>query len=194
VGVGADREYEQTLFSVADGTPVQRSYVRMLGGVFGLDWSATGRIAAGLAGRVFTLGPDGANRRGLARPLDASDSEPDWSPSGTTLVYVRSGTHGYIGDGRAAQQAQGAQSVDYSVVMRVSDRTGRPTRRLRRNKWLFSPVFSPRGRHIAFHDKDGIYIMGVDRGRPRRVLRLYDRIEALDWQALPARSSATWQG
>lgn len=192
VDVGHGFEYEQTLFAVADGTPVQRSYVRTRGGVFGLDWSATRLIAAGLGSRVFTLGPDGADRRGITRPLNSTDSEPDWSPSGNTLVYVRSGTHGYIGDSRASQQPE--ESVDYSVVMRVSDRT-RPTRRLRRNRWLFSPVFSPDGRQIAFHDRDAIYIMGGHTGRPRRVLRTAsDYIQTLDWQALPPRSSAARQG
>jgi Tol biopolymer transport system component len=185
VDVGHGFEYEQTLFAAADGTPVQRAFVRTGGGVFGLDWSATGRIAAGLYGRVFTLRPDGTDRRGRTRPLNSRDSEPDWSPSGKTLVYVRSGIRGYIGDSRASQPPE--ESVDYSVVMRVSDRR-RPTRRLRRNRWLYSPVVSPSGRQIAFHDKDAIYLMGVNGGRPRRVLRAApDSIETLDWQALAPR-------
>ena len=149
------------------------------GNAQGLDWSSSNRIAAGFSSRIHFLRQGGTRLRTLlTRPSWVSDSWPDWSPSGRTLVYTRD----------RADECE--TCVGGGEIMRIAARGGRANFRLKTlnrdfgGGYFYSPTISPEGRRIAFSDGNALFIMGAKRGRPRRLTRGYEFVGELDWQAL----------
>jgi Tol biopolymer transport system component len=78
---------------------------------------------------IWTVGPDGAGLRRLThQTLSFADSEPDYSPDGTTIVFQRR-RHGH------------------GIAVISSDGTGEQL--LPNSLLLFEPVFSPAGTEVA---------------------------------------------
>jgi TolB protein len=83
--------------------------------------------------------------------------EPDWSPDGKKLAFVRGGD------------------------VYALDRTGRDLRRITRTKAReMSPEFGPEGKSIAFVRARAVYVVDANGGHEHRVVR--DVTGAIDWQ------------
>lgn len=151
-----------------------------------MDWGANGKLAVGTDDGVRRLLPRGALAERLSFPppdgpsFFASDSDPDWSPSGRTFAFVRLTQHG-VDDGASARAAQ--VRLRYSIWRAPTRRRNAAVRLVRSPEVLFEPVFSPDGRWLAYGNHDGINVMSSRGGRTRLMLR-GDRIaSAIDWQA-----------
>jgi Tol biopolymer transport system component len=81
--------------------------------------------------------------------FDTVDGDPDWSPDGRLIAFVSSRGGGGIyvihSDGRGLRRLVRAEASDVD--------------------------WSPDGSAIAFAEEDGIYVMSVKEGGPRRILR-----------------------
>lgn len=101
-------------------------------------WSTTGQIAfaevspSNVPMGLWVVAPDGSGRRPLVTGSDNGGVEPDWSPTGTQLVY------GCPGGTYLDVCVIGA---DGSEPLRVSDDPAQE----------YLPVWSPTGEWIAFH-------------------------------------------
>lgn len=119
------------------------------------DWSRNGEIAFQRSGArhdpddvdVFAVRPDGS---GLRRITSGGGSEPDWSPSGRRLAFVRG-----VGTGE-----------DVFTVTAA----GGELRRVTSSGWATSPAWSPDGRLIAYEDGGAIHVVGSGGGRPRAIV------------------------
>lgn len=105
-------------------------------------WSTRGEIAYVRRSVLYRIRPDGSGPRSLGR----RGRRPDWSPSGSRLVFNRRGRIYTVG------------------------RTGGRQRRLTRRGGLY-PAWSPSGRRIAFRRNYDIYTVGSS---GRRLRRVYD--------------------
>ncbi len=120
------------------------------------DWSRNGEIAFQRAGRghdpddsdVFAVRPDGS---GFRRITSGSGVEPDWSPNGRRLAFVRS-----VGRGE-----------DVFIVTAV----GGAQRRVTASGWATRPAWSPDGRLIAYEDGGAIRVVPAGGGKPRTIVR-----------------------
>jgi dipeptidyl aminopeptidase/acylaminoacyl peptidase len=97
----------------------------------------------------------------LTHSPDSWEFEPDWSPDGTHVVFVR-------GEGGPD---------DGLFVLEVA--SGRMTR-LARGAVVETPRWSPDGHRIAFAAGSGIVVVGMD-GKGRRILARQRSISALAW-------------
>lgn len=154
------------VYSVAvDGSGLRRLTVR--GGIEA-SWSVRGEIAfergfeRGSRSAVYVLAYPGARR---ARRLVGMGGDPNWSPTGRSLVFTTS-PH--------------SRRANIAVI----DRRGRGLRLLTRRGGE-QPVWSPSGRRIAFVRGDAIYVIGRDGSRLRRLRHFADAsiVIGLDWQA-----------
>jgi Tol biopolymer transport system component len=119
-----------------------------------------------------TDAPEGPNNRPVKLTDNAtySDSQPDWSPDGSRIVYSSS---------------RGGNWEDIFVMR--ADGSGK--KNLNRNPARDQhPVFSPDGRWIAFDsDRDGnqeIWKMKADGTRPTKLTNSGDNLQP-DWQPRP---------
>jgi Tol biopolymer transport system component len=103
---------------------------------------------APLVFRTAEIRADGSGLKDLKLPPE--DQVHDWSPDGRWLLTTSSRDAGgwrlYL------------VSLDGGERRRLSDRAG-----------LYYPRFSPDGRRILCTASDGIWVMGLDGGNPRRV-------------------------
>jgi TolB protein len=132
-----------------------------------VDWSSRGLLVfRASVGRfaihryeLYTMRPDGTRLRRLT-DNGVSDRQPEWSPGGGRLLFVRGGAVWRMsGDGRRATR------LGVGV----------------------SPAWSPDGTHIAFVSGGEILTMTAD-GDERMVLgnpSLQGGVEDLDWQPMP---------
>lgn len=125
---------------------------------------------------IMAIGASGGPVRTLAR----DGFNPDWSPSGKRLAFIRFG-----------------EAFDAHNKLFVVNRDGTGLRRVYRGPGnLLSPTWSPDGRKIAFLAGDKVLVVPADGGKARRVLRLpwrdilcdfcdvwVERPEYLVWQA-----------
>jgi WD40 repeat protein len=144
-----------------------------------IDWGRRGRVAIGgtRRGAIWTATARGGRRvlvthRGGAYRVDV---EPNFSPSGRSVVFVRVLSSFDQNDARFE-------------IWRTSLRRPRhPKRLLSSREGLSSPVFSPDGRHIAFVTWDGlIRTISAAGGRAHTVVSTRSSVlQHIDWQALP---------
>jgi TolB protein len=120
------------------------------------DWSRRGEIAfqrAGLAHDpddidVFAVRPDGS---GIRQITSGGGSEPDWSPDGRRLAFVR---------------AVGTGDDVFTVTA-----AGLALRRVTHSGWATSPAWSPGGRLIAFEDGGAIRVVPARGGKSQTIAR-----------------------
>ncbi len=112
-------------------------------------WSPSGRaIVFTRVERLFTFATSGAMLRKL---LDGPVYAPDWSPTGTFIVFVR----------------DPAPSSGAGLIQSVSP-DGRNLRTIVRGG---HPDVSPDGRKLAFARRDGLYVMRLAGGKPKLIIR-----------------------
>jgi Dipeptidyl peptidase IV (DPP IV) N-terminal region/WD40-like Beta Propeller Repeat len=92
--------------------------------------------------RIRVVGPSGREGRTIA-----TGSEPDWSPDGSTIAYVR-------------------RTTDTAAIYIIRP-DGSGGRRLVAGS---QPVWHPGGRSLAFVRGNGIYVAALDGGNARRVV------------------------
>ena len=147
--------------------------------------------------RIYVMGADGKNQRQIT-DNPATDSSPDWSPNGKSIVFYseRDGNSEiYVMDADGKNQRQitdnpakdrdpdwspNGKSIvfhskrDGNEEIYVMDVDGKNQRRLTDDPAKDeSPAWSPDGKSIAFHSKrDGnyeIYVMDADGKKQRRL-------------------------
>ena len=113
------------------------------------SWSPSGReLAFTRDGDVFTVAASGKNVKKL---FAGRAYAPDWSPAGDEIVFVRNPASRTGGGAIHAIRADG--------------------RNLRSIVFGGHPDVSPDGRKVAFARRDGVYVVSIRGGRPRRVIR-----------------------
>jgi Tol biopolymer transport system component len=105
------------------------------------------------------------------------DVEPNFSPSGRSVVFVRVLISFDQNDAR------------YEIWTTSVRRPRQPKRLVSSREDLLSPVFSPDGRHIAFVTRDGVIRMIPAAGGRPHTLRSTrsSALQQIDWQSLPRR-------
>ena len=136
-------------------------------------WGASGRIAFERAGDIYTMSPRG-NRVRRATDGPSRELNPDWSPNGRWITYVR-------GDSR----------IGNLYKMRISDHS---VTRLTRGRDASFPSWSPDGTKIVFardygDDSSALAVIRPN-GKGFEVLEisvLYsdEYLTQPDWQPLP---------
>jgi TolB protein len=100
------------------------------------------------AGALFTAKPSGSDVRQITHPpKGVLDTEPDWSPDGTQIVFYRDDPNG-CGEGCEASNIY-TVNADGSELTRVTDCSTAATQK---GACLFAadPAWSPDGSHIVF--------------------------------------------
>lgn len=122
----------------------------------GADWSRRGEIAFQRMGArhdpddvdVFAVRPDGSR---LRRMTFGGGFEPDWSPDGRRLAFVR-----------------GVGTGDDVFTVKAS---GGVPRRVTMSGWATGPAWSPDGRLIAYEEGGAIRVVRPGGGTPRTIAR-----------------------
>jgi Tol biopolymer transport system component len=167
-GGDGSQETDRLAIENADG-----SSPRVLGGAEGIgaQWSSRGVIAfeaVGKAPAIYTIRPNGSRMRLLLR----RGTQPEWSPDGRRLAFVRNGDS-YL--------------HEWIYVARAN---GKGVRRVARGLY---PAWSPNGKRLAFvqvsvrsnRARWSLYTIRLN-GTDRRLLaRTRDQLIAPDWQPLP---------
>jgi Tol biopolymer transport system component len=146
-------------------------------GVGTAQWSSRGLIAfsetSDAEPAIWTIHPDGTGRRLLLRRAE----QPEWSPDGRQIAFVR---------GRVVGRP--FRTIDARIY--VARANGKGVRRIVRGLY---PAWSPNGKRLAFIQGNprgdrltwSLYTIRVD-GTDRRLLaRSADELLAPDWQPLP---------
>ena len=109
----------------------------------------------GPAAEIYAMRPDGSERRQLTRN-DVEDVDPDWSPDGRLIVFVR-----------AQDSVPGASTRRPDIFVMNGD--GTHARRIyAAPQWANHPRWSPDGQRIAFQSFDSasghtrVYVMKSD--------------------------------
>jgi Tol biopolymer transport system component len=145
------------MYSFSDGRVQPLTQPGTWRDAYAASWSPDGRriaFAGGLAkdasdnGDLFTVQPDGSGVRRLTSTPTWDESDPDWSPDGTRVLYARQ--HGYADP----------------QLMTIGSSGGRPHRLMRSS--LGDPAWSPDGRSIA---ATGIVIASSDGSHPRKIIQ-----------------------
>lgn len=129
---------------------------------------------------IYVADGDGSGRRRLTTTFGSSD--PDWSPDGRTLVFVRNPSLDRRDMARTRADVRAADSDCYKPIhTRYRDvewettdlytvgADGRNMRRLIRDG--HSPVWSPDGKRIAFVRGDWIYTARADGSHRKRLVQ-----------------------
>ena len=129
-------------------------------------WAPDGRRILILdAGRMYTVGPDGANLHSLTPPRDATyDVGPMWSPDSRRILFSSN------------RHAPGSGEEDYPRLdVYVIDSDGSDLRRLTFtqtfgvNPWSARATWSPDGRAFAFQRHLSAAVLGLDRTGGRTI-------------------------
>jgi Tol biopolymer transport system component len=114
-----------------------------------VGWSPSAReLVFTLEGALFTVAASGMNSRKL---LHRGVYAPDWSPNGTRIVFVRNPNSRTGGGFIQSISADGRE-------LRSIVRGGHPD-------------VSPDGSSLAFARRDGVYVMPMVGGEPKRIVR-----------------------
>ena len=101
------------------------------------------------------MGLMGVHRERRLSPQDARDSQPAWSPDGSTIVFVR-------------------ETISGSGLW-LMDADGRHVRKLHAADASASPSWSPDGTKIAYNGEvDGIWLLDLGSGEAHHISRGYD--------------------
>lgn len=119
--------------------------------------------------QIYVMNADGSNQRRVLKSGNI-EFQPDWSPDGTRIVFT-SQRHVKLKPGQTPRYIPDEMDI-YSA-----NADGRGVVRLTKEKGMdASPVFSPRGKRIAFLSKrdgehvDAFYFMNVDGSHVSRLL------------------------
>jgi Tol biopolymer transport system component len=136
------------------------------------SWSRSARIAyentqSPLDGSdIWTMRPDGTDKRRVTRAVSDWNTQPDWSPDGGRIAYIN--------------------DVDSYGAVHTMNADGTNVRKLTMNtKTERSPAWSPDGRMLAFHRHGQIYTMNADGTGVRQVTRLRRFAGEPDWGPAP---------
>jgi Tol biopolymer transport system component len=167
-GGDGSQETDRLAIENADG-----SSPRVLAGAEGVgaQWSSRGLIAYEVGGKVpaiFTIRPNGSGMRLLLHRA----TQPEWSPDGRHLAFVRN---------------QDNYLHEWIYVARAN---GKGARRAVRGLY---PAWSPNGKRLAFVQPNvrsnrtiwSLYTIRLDGSDRRLLVRTRDELLAPDWQPLP---------
>src|SRR5215471_13324992 len=117
---------------------------------------------------IYTMNPDGSDRKQLTPGDQDLESDPVWSPDGTKIAFARFNINSKF------------------VEIFVMNADGSDQRRLTQSKYDNSPTWSPDGTKIAFWRRaaqttltkdDGIFVMNADGSDQRSVASTSDLYE-----------------
>jgi Tol biopolymer transport system component len=114
--------------------------------------------------------------------VGGTDFAVTFSPSGRTVAFART---------EERESEYESPPTRYSILRTSTKKPHRAWRLVISDRYeLFSPVFSPDGRQIAFFDGFGISVVPSSGGGPSRRLLRSGRLlgdTKLDWQPVPVR-------
>ncbi len=118
-------------------------------------WSPNGkRIVVSRCGALFVVNANGTHARRLTRPPPGSaDDQPDWSPKGRSIAFIRIGS-------------------DDRAVLYVIRTDGTGERQLTDGGDEHSPSWSPSGRFVAFASYSGIRTVKAATGQRRPLVTM----------------------
>src|SRR5262249_23595653 len=123
-----------------------------------------GRIAFVSQAEIYTMNPDGSDRKQLTFSLDF-ERQPTWSPDGTKIAFAR------------VHDVNGNIDPEYDSEIFVMNADGSDQRSLTKSKFDQFPTWSPDGTKIAFErlptfrnpSGEGIFVMNADGSDQRAI-------------------------
>ncbi len=178
VAEGEDDQFTDVYTIVADGCCRRRVAGRFYDG--GVTWApggATAKIAAVAEQDIYVINPDGSGSTNITGTQNEGETQPDWSPDGTRIVYLGDPAGIYImnADGSGKRRLTNSTAFERAPkwspdgrrilflrdnTVRVMNVDGSNNRTLAHGDQ--DAVWSPDGRQIAFRRDHEIYVMNSD--------------------------------